>query len=93
MKPYKLKHVPTGMYYQPHKFRGSNLSDNGKIYQTKSHGLSSYFRSDKEDIWVFIHKDTRAYKKTKDILDYQETYGYKEVKALTKKCDWIIEEI
>ena len=36
---YKLKHVPTGMYYQPIKSRWShektNLSARGKIYTTK----------------------------------------------------------
>ena len=36
---YKLKHVPTGMYYQPIKGRWShektNLSTRGKIYTTK----------------------------------------------------------
>ena len=41
MKPYKLKHVPTGLYYQPHKHRGSNLSQKGKIYQSATHWLSS----------------------------------------------------
>ena len=41
MKPYKLKHVPTGLYYQPHKHRGSNLSQKEKIYQSATHGLSS----------------------------------------------------
>ena len=38
MKFYKIRHVPTGMYYQPTKGCGSdktNLSKNGKVYQTK----------------------------------------------------------
>ena len=37
---YKLKHVPTGMYYQPVKGRfrhdKTNLSVRGKIYSTQS---------------------------------------------------------
>lgn len=31
MKPYKVKHIPTGLYYQPSK-GGNNLSPRGKIY-------------------------------------------------------------
>jgi len=93
MKPYKLKHIPTGMYFQPKKFRGSNLSDKGKIYQTKSHGLSRQFDDEWDDFLIHTHKDTRAYKKTKDILEYVDIFGFKEVAALTKKSDWVIEEI
>lgn len=56
MVPYKVKHVPTGLYYQPHKHRGSNISTRGKIYQTGTHGLSSAFKyaekyKDKEFIY------------------------------------------
>jgi hypothetical protein len=93
MRPYKLKHIPTGMYYQPKKFRGSNLSDNGKIYQTKTHGLSRQFDSEWDDILIYSHEDTRAYKKTKNILEYVGSSVFKEVAALTKKSDWVIEEI
>ena len=46
MKPYKLKHTPTGLYYQPKKHRGANLSERGKIYQTKNNILSMGFYSD-----------------------------------------------
>jgi len=66
LRPYKLKHIPTGMYYQPHKHRGSNLSERGKIYQTKGNILSiSYFSNgDKRKIiTVFIEKDSRVHKK------------------------------
>ncbi len=41
MKPYKMKHIPTGLYFQPHKHRGSHLSKNGKIYQTASNGIDT----------------------------------------------------
>ena len=32
MKIYKLKHIPTGLYYKPFAGSGSNLSKNGKVY-------------------------------------------------------------
>lgn len=31
---YRIKHIPTGLYYQPRKYRGNNLSKNGKVYHT-----------------------------------------------------------
>ncbi len=34
MKPYKIKHKASGLYYQPLS-NGDNLSKNGKIYLTK----------------------------------------------------------
>lgn len=46
VKPYKLKHIPTGLYYQPLKYRGSNFSKLGKIYQTKTNILNLGYYSD-----------------------------------------------
>ena len=34
MKVYKLRHIPTGLFYQPSKGNG-NLSLKGKIYQNR----------------------------------------------------------
>lgn len=42
--PYRLKHLPTGLYYQPNKYRGSNLSKKGKIYQNKINAFSGTMR-------------------------------------------------
>lgn len=36
---YKLKHIPTGLYYKPLNGTSSNLSKRGKIYQTKINAL------------------------------------------------------
>ena len=91
---YKLKHVPTGLYYQPHKHRGSNLSKRGKIYQTATHGLSSAFRSKNIIFTIYCEKNSRVYKQCKDILKFEEyKYLYNQVKADTKVSDWIIEKI
>ena len=74
MKPYKLKHLPTGLYYQPHKHRGSNLSEKGKIYQSGTHGLSSAareaFRKNNLETALFTvqcEKNSRVHKKTLDM--------------------------
>jgi len=91
---YKLKHIPTGLYYQPHKHRGSNLSKRGKIYQTKTHGLSSEFRNKRKTFTVYCAKDSQVYKLAKDILNFEDyKYSYNQVKAETLVSDWIVEEI
>lgn len=36
MKVYKIKHIPTGLFFKPSVYRNkSNLSKNGKIYTSK----------------------------------------------------------
>jgi hypothetical protein len=102
---YKLKHVPTGLYYQPHKHRGSNLSKRGKVYQTATHGLSSALRQRKyyeeryNDIThntfsVYCEKDSQVHKQTIDILKWEDCrYSYNQVVAETNLDDWEIEEI
>lgn len=32
---HRIKHMPTGLYYQPHKHRGHTLSRKGKVYHKK----------------------------------------------------------
>lgn len=91
---YKLKHVPTGLYYQPHKHRGSNLSKKGKIYQTATHGLSSAMRDRHTTFSIQVEKDSIIHKLTKDILNYKECrWTYNQLHAETLLTDWIIEEI
>lgn len=91
---YKLKHIPTGLYYQPHKHRGSNLSKKGKIYQTSTHGLSSAYRSKKDYFYIYVEKDSLMHKTTKDILVYEEcNWNGSQLGSKTNINDWIIEEI
>ncbi len=91
---YKLKHKPTGMYYQPHKHRGSNLSKTGKVYQTGTHGLSGAFKSTRQTFTIFVAKDSTIHKKTKDVLIYSECrYDQSQLKAETLISDWEIETI
>ena len=100
MKPYKLRHIPSGLFYQPHKHRGSNVSERGKIYQTSTHGLSSAIRyRDKfgeshNRFMIQVQEDSRVHKLLKDIIAFEEcSWSYKQVRALTKLEDWEIVEI
>lgn len=92
MKPYKLKHIPTGLYYQPHKHRGSHLSKKGKIYQTNTNGVESgNYGYDIFTVWC--EKESLIHKLTKDILNWVKCSAYNQVKAETNFKDWIREEI
>jgi len=97
---YKIKHIPTGLYYQPHKHRGSNISKRGKVYQTSTHGLSSAFRSaerhpnvaQRQTFSIFVQKDSPIHKQLKDVFVWEESYGW-QMKAETNVSDWVIEKI
>lgn len=97
MKPYKLRHKPTGLFYQPKKHRGSHLSPRGKVYQTKTNilNLNGSGGKPRPKIYVNAHTNNQVYKKTKDILDWQEcTWGsHIEVQAETLASDWEIVEL
>lgn len=93
MKPYKVKHVPTGLYYQPHKHRGSHLSKSGKIYQTNTNGVETGNYGHKT-FTVWCEKDSTIHKITKDILTWEQSRSsYNQLKAETNFEDWVREEI
>jgi hypothetical protein len=93
-KFYKMKHIPTGLYFQPHKHRGSHLSKNGKIYQTKINGVESgnyghkYFR-------IACQKDSQIHKLTTGIINWTEPgrNSYGQLYADTEFSDWVKEFI
>ncbi len=47
MKPYRIKHKASGLYYQPTR-NGNNLSKTGKVYLTKNNVLNG------TDTFVYI---------------------------------------
>ena len=96
MKPYKLKHKPTGLYFQPIKHRGSNFSKLGKIYQTKTNILNLGYYSDESPrgiLDIYAHEDTIVYKQTKDILNWQQSHSKTQYKVETNVDDWELEYI
>lgn len=53
MTPYRIKHKPTGLYYQP-TVNGNNLSKKGKVYLTKNNVLNG------TDTFIFISLNERG---------------------------------
>lgn len=99
MRPYRLKHLPTGLYYQPYRHGGSNLSKKGKIYQTSVNGIPQHLKEeklhpDRNTFQVFAHEDCLVYKQTKEVLKWSACrWTYNKVFAETLLLDWVIEEI
>lgn len=68
MKAYRVKHIPTGLYYQPRNGH-NNLSPKGKVYNTNN----SIF-SGQKSIRISIKSHSKIYKEFKDVLlPYKES--------------------
>lgn len=93
-KPYRLKHIPSGLYYQPSS-TGNNLSEKGKIYNTNLHGLSEKFNKLKrypedDKFRCSIKINSRIFKKYSDIFNWHSENSNNAV-FVTKLTDWEIE--
>jgi hypothetical protein len=92
---YKIKHVPSGLYFQPHKHRGSHLSKKGKVYQTKTHGLSSALKNHiKHGVFRFVincEKDSQVHKMTINLNWSPCSWSRNQLKLETNLNDWDIE--
>lgn len=73
MEIYKLKHKPTGLYYQPvrGRWRGqkTNLSKKGKIYQGNQNALNG------NGDYIFIDISVSQYNSNKEIFDSLGAYN------------------
>lgn len=93
MKPYRLKHKPTGLYYTPVKGRyenQSNLSKNGKVYLNKINALTGVGDT------IIIYVSIKQYEKMKDVFDKlgAEKSKWNRVYTLrSKKSDFEVEPL
>lgn len=74
MELYKLKHKPTGLYYQPVRGRWigekTNLSKKGKIYQNKQNALIGSGDT------IHIYISVKQYNSNKELFDSLGAYNY-----------------
>lgn len=67
MELYRLKHKPTGLYYQPVRGRWrskkTNLSKKGKIYQSGKNALMGNYNT------ITINISAKQYKENKEVFD------------------------
>lgn len=91
---YKLKHIPTGLYYQPHKHSGSNLSKRGKIYQTNTHGLSNCFKNNRTSFDVYCEEGSVVHRITTNLIAWEKCRcKYRQLLGKTLVKDWIVEPV
>lgn len=88
---YRLKHIPTGLYYKPIGGSYSNLSKRGKIYQTSTNALLG----DNRVITVRISE--KQYNENKELFDFlgvrKSIYNSHELCIWCNKEDFEIEYI
>lgn len=65
MRPYRIKHKPTGLYYQP-AINGNNLSERGKVYLTNNNPLT--IDRGEDYIWVEMRISSKTYRKYQEKL-------------------------
>lgn len=88
-KPYRLKHIKSGLYYQPLSQGGNNLGVNGKVYLTKKNGLDDAIDG---DVYIAVKMNSRVYRLTKYCIDWKEhTYMCDGVYARVPVSDFEIE--
>ncbi|WP_396180268.1 hypothetical protein [Flavobacterium sp.] len=85
MKPYKLKHIPTGLYYQPGR---NNLSEKGKIYYADYNILKG------DRLVVKLSSTSNIYKryKTEYLMSSMIGLNYKG-DMISDIKDWVREDI
>ena len=89
MKVYKIKHIPTGLFYKPSQGNG-NLSKNGKIYQQ----LPSIKKIQhiKIKICTFRKEAIGTNKILQDYFKFDWNNGYVDLYFDVPQSDWEIIE-
>ena len=88
MKPYRIKHVPSGLYYKPGA--DSNLSRTGKIYPTNNNGVRSSYNG---VVHISMRKSSPLIKKLGMYEWKEETYRYNQVYCKIPQSDFTKEEL
>lgn len=87
MKPYRIKHIESGLYYRPARGRNkSNLSTHGNVYLTKN----SPFYDKSSYIHIQVDKDTRVFNKAKEMFPVDRDGN---ISCYANKIQFIIEEL
>ena len=95
MNPYRIKHIPTGLYYKPEGNTCNNLSKTGKVYFTKINVLNTgvYNIDGKEYIGIHVKAQSPIHMQTLPVIDWRESYTSKKRYAYVPVDDFKIEEI
>ena len=70
MRPYRIKHIPTGLYYKPGEV---NLTKNGKVYTT---GVNAFSYFTDGYIPVSVRANSKLHTSTKGVIQWGKTAYY-----------------
>lgn len=91
MNLYKLKHIPTGLYYTPSKGSG-NLSTKGKIYINQKPKLE-WCKAIRIKFSSFRAEPKGKHKIICDYFKIDFKNGFVDIYIQTNLEDWVIEEL
>lgn len=87
MKPYRIKHKASGLYYQP-TINGNNLSKKGKVYLTKNNVLNGTDTF----IYISLNGEGRIYKEYGELFPTPKTFHI-NMTYKVPKTEFKIEEL
>jgi hypothetical protein len=88
IKLFKLRHIPTGLYFQPSRGNG-NLSVSGKIYKFRKYVIPDQIRI---QIYSLKKEPYNHFKKICDHFNLDWNNGYIDKNVKTNKEDWEVLE-
>lgn len=88
MDLYRIKHKPTGLYYQPIR-NGNNLSKHGKVYLTRGNPL--YKNYNRDYILIQFYKYSQIYKEYSKYFPGMKDNGTGGVSCRVPKSEFEIE--
>lgn len=92
---YKIKHVPTGLFYQNLKHNGSNVSKAGKVFEKLSYAKSSFNPEKQSGMRIVVSKGSQV-KKHMESLGYKfedRKWSHNQYVVDTKAEEWKIVEV
>ena len=87
MKPYRIKHKASGLYYQP-TCNGNNLSKTGKVYLTKNNVLNGT----NTFVYISLNEQGRIYKEYGKFFPTIKPY-HVDMTGRVPKTEFEIEEL
>lgn len=78
MKPYRIKHIPTGLYYKPGK---TNLSKTGKVYMS---GVNILNYTGADVVCITCREDSKIHKDTAKIIAWEPYFRTQMIARIPK---------
>lgn len=95
-KLYKIKHKPSGLYYQNLKHRGSNVSETGKTFSKLAYAKAAFDPDKKRKFTIVLSKTSTLIKKFESLnynLQVERRDYWNQNTIETSSSEWEIVEM